>query len=73
VFLLEHIDYSTFGKKTSAEAKSRLHSLNTLTDKQNIVNPLKSVDASKKLSYKNDEQSSHFDELIASTQTNFFS
>jgi hypothetical protein len=73
VFSLEHMDYSTLGKKTSAETKSRLHSLNTLTDKQNIANPLKSIDASKKLSYKNDEQSSHFDELIASTQTNFFS
>jgi hypothetical protein len=73
MFALEHTNYSTFGKKTSIENKLRSHSLNTLTDKQNSVNPLKSIDTTKKFSYKNDEQSSHFDELIASTQTNFFS
>jgi hypothetical protein len=51
----------------------RLTSMNTLTDKQNVVNPLKLVDGTKKVSFKTTDSSSYFDELLSSTQNNFFS
>jgi hypothetical protein len=73
IFFADHTNYSTLETKMSTENKLRLSSLNTLTDKQNVINPLKPIDTTKKLSYKNNEQLSHFDELIASTQSNFFS
>jgi hypothetical protein len=65
--------YSSLVAPTAFFNQSRLESLNTLTDKQNIINPLKPLDGSKKLSYSNNGNFSYFDELLTGTQNNFFS
>jgi hypothetical protein len=67
------LSYSNMDINASLPNQSRLGSLNILTDKQNVVNPLKAIDNNKKLSYKNNESSSYFDELLVNTQNNFFS
>jgi hypothetical protein len=51
---------------------NRLLSLNTLTDKQNLVNSLKYVDATRKLSHNTDLTASYYDEFISTSQNNFF-
>jgi hypothetical protein len=71
--LENHNLYPNLDFSTSILNHGRLTSMNTLTDKQSVVNPLKLVDGSKKLSSKATGSSSYFDELLSSTQNNFFS
>jgi hypothetical protein len=65
--------YENLQNSSSFYNQSRLGSLNILTDKQNVVNPLKSLDGSKKISYKNNGSFSYLDELLVDNQNNFFS
>jgi hypothetical protein len=53
--------------------QGRLGSLNVLTDKQNVVNPLKLIDSIKKTSLKKTNDNTYFDELLTANQNNFFS
>jgi hypothetical protein len=71
--LENHNSYPTLDFSKSILSHGRLTSMNTLTDKQNVVNPLKLVDSSKKISTKSNNSPSYFDELLSSTQNNFFS
>jgi hypothetical protein len=71
--LENHNSYPTLDFSKSILNHGRLTSMNTLTDKQNVVNPLKLVDSSKKISTKSNNSPSYFDELLSSTQNNFFS
>jgi hypothetical protein len=65
--------YETINNSSSFSNQSRLGSLNILTDKQNVVNPLKALDGGKKISYKNNGNFSYLDELLVDCQNNFFS
>jgi hypothetical protein len=71
--LENHNLYSNLDFSSSVLNHGRLASMNTLTDKQSVVNPLKLVDSSKKVSSKTTNSPSYFDELLSSTQNNFFS
>jgi hypothetical protein len=65
--------YSNIDISTSLSNQSRLGSLHVLTDKQNVINPLKAIDGSKKVSSKSNGNFSYFDELLVNTRNTFFS
>jgi len=65
--------YSNLESSMSLFNQGRLRSLNSLTDKQNLTNTLKPLDTTKKISGKNSTTALYFDELLSTTQNNFFS
>jgi hypothetical protein len=65
-------EYTTYKPLTSLLDNNRLSSLNTLTDKQNLVNSLKYVDTARKLSQNTDLTAYYYDEFISTSQNNFF-
>ena len=65
--------YTNHKSITSLLESNRLLSLNTLTDKQNLTNSLKPIDTTKKVSYDTRSTSSYYDELVSTSQNNFFS
>jgi hypothetical protein len=66
-------EYTSYKSITSLLESNRLLSLNTLTDKQNLTNSLKPIDTNKKVSYDARLTSSYYDELVSTSQNNFFS